>query len=285
MAMQHKDGYFEGARGLSLYFQYWQPEGPAKAVLLLVHGAGEHSTRYQHLAEYFCAQGYAVAGLDHTGHGKSEGRYGFVERFPDHVDSLRNYQQQVAGDFPGLPVILLGHSMGGLISALFLLQHQRDIVACALSGPAIKTELEPPPFQIWLIKWISRLFPKLGVLELDAAGVSRDPAVVEQYREDPLVFHGKMSARMVAEMFAAMSQVQEAAGDITLPLLLMHGGEDAMTAPAGSQFLYDQVNSGEKTLKIYPGLYHEIFNEPEQQAVFADLLGWCEERLGALEAT
>lgn len=280
--MKERDGQFVGARGLSLYYRYWEPEEQARAVILLVHGAGEHCSRYQHFAEYFCARGYVVAGLDHIGHGKSDGQYGFVERFDDHLESLESYRQQVAANFPELPMILLGHSMGGLISGLFLLQHQDEFVGCALSGPAIKTELQPPALQTLLIRVLSRLAPKLGVLQLDAAGVSRDQAVVDDYCADPLVFHGKMSARMVAELFAGMNKIQAEAAMIRLPLLLMHGGEDAMAAPSGSQFLYDNVSSEEKSLKIYPGLYHEIFNEPEQQAVFADLLAWCEERISGI---
>ncbi len=279
--MKQRDGQFVGARGLSLYFQYWEPEEQARALILLVHGAGEHCSRYQHFAEYFCSHGFVVAGLDHIGHGKSDGRYGFVERFDDHLESLEHYRQQLERDFPGLPMILLGHSMGGLISALYLLQHQHLFSGCALSGPAIKTELQPPFLQILLIRLLSRLAPKLGVLQLDPAGVSRDQAVVDAYCADPLVFHGKMSARMVAEMFAGMGRIQAEAGKITLPILLMHGGEDAMTSPSGSRFLFDTVASVDKELKIYPGLYHEIFNEPEQQDVFADLLSWCEKRLAA----
>lgn len=277
--MQQRDGSFQGAGNHSVYYQYWTPDEVPRGVILLVHGAGEHSSRYRHFAEYFCGAGMVVAGLDHIGHGKSDGTYGHMESFDDHLQTLELFRLRTREEFPDLPMILLGHSMGGLISACFLLQYQSHFAGCALSGAAIKTDLEPGFIQTWLIRLLSKLAPRLGVLQLDAAGVSRDPAVVKEYSEDPLVNHGKMSARFVSELFYAMHLVQDQARQIELPLLVMHGEGDTMTAPSGSQFLYDNVGSQDKTLKIYPALYHEIFNEPEREQVFADLLAWIEERL------
>lgn len=277
--MNHQEGQLIGARGLSIYYQYWVPDSDPKAIILVVHGAGEHSARYSRFASYFNQQGYIVAALDHPGHGKSEGHYGHVDSFDDFLETLAVFQNQVRQDFPQPPLVLLGHSLGGLISTNYLLQHQQDFAACVLSGPAIKTDIEPPPFQLWLIGVLSRLVPRLGALQLDANGVSRDPAVVEDYVNDPLVNHGKMSARKVAELFRAMSHVQAHAEAITLPMLILHGGDDAMTAPAGSQFLHDSISSTDKHLIIYPGLYHEIFNEPEQEQVFQDLLEWLDARV------
>lgn len=277
--MQHRDGSFEGAAGHSIYYQIWSPEVPAKAVLLIVHGAGEHSARYRPLAEHCCAAGYAVAALDHIGHGKSDGIYGHMESFQHHLDTLGIFRDRVSQEYPALPVMLLGHSMGGLIAACFVLDHQHEFAGCVLSGPAIKTDLEPGLLQTWAIRLLSRLAPKLGVMQLDASGVSRDSAVVKAYSEDPLVNQGKMSARFVSELFAGMQQIQSRARELTLPLLIMHGSADVMTAPAGSQFLFDEASSEDKTLKLYPGLYHEIFNEPEREALYADLLGWCDERV------
>lgn len=277
--MKHTEGKLAGARNLSVYYQYWTPESAPKALLLLVHGAGEHSDRYRPLARYFTRHGYAIAALDHPGHGKSEGRYGHVERFEDFVSTLDIFQRKVTGDFPQLPQILLGHSMGGLISSLYLLRNQQNVVACVMSGPAIKTDIEPGYLQLLLIRCLSIVAPKSGVLQLDAAGVSRDPAVVSAYVSDPLVNHDKMSARMVAELFAGMKQVQAEAGHISLPLLLLHGGADVMASPEGSRFLHEHVSSADKTLEIFPGLFHEIFNEPEHEAIFATVLEWCDKRL------
>lgn len=280
--MKHTEGNFTGVRELSIYFQYWQPEESSKAVILIVHGAGEHSGRYQHVAQLFTDHGYAVAALDHPNHGKSDGIYGHVERFDDFVQTLEVFHQRVSADFAGLPQILLGHSMGGLISSLYLLQHQQDFLGCVMSGPAIKTDIEPGLLQMLLIRCMSLMAPKTGVLQLDAAGVSRDAGEVEKYVNDPLVNHGKMTARKVAELFRSMHHIQANAGQISLPMLLLHGEADSMAAAAGSRFLHGHISSADKTLKIYPGLYHEIFNEPERQQVLADVLAWCEERTAAV---
>ncbi|RLQ22182.1 alpha/beta fold hydrolase [Seongchinamella sediminis] len=277
--MQHQEGTLEGAAGHSVYYQYWLPGQEARAVILLAHGAGEHSGRYAAVAEQFCANAYAVAALDHIGHGRSDGDYGHMASFDDHLETLERFRQQVAARFPGLPMILIGHSMGGLISSCFLLRHQQQFAGCALSGPAIKSDLEPGFLQLALIRLLSRIAPRLGVLQLDATGVSRDPAVVKAYVEDPLVNHGKMSAGFVAGLFTAMNEIQQRAGEISLPLLIMHGEQDSMASPAGAEFLFDAVSSADKQLKLYPHLYHEILNEPEREQVMADLLAWCEQRL------
>ena len=277
--MKHHDGRFAGAEGHSIYYQYWEPESPPRAVLLIAHGAGEHSARYWPLAQFFTGHHYAVAALDLNGHGNSEGIPGHVNDFEDYLLELGELHKQVTEHFSGVPVFLLGHSMGGLIGSLYLLQQQAQFQGAIFSGPAIKTIQQPPRLQVLLIRLLAVLAPRLGVLQLDASGVSRDPQEVEKYKEDPLVLHGKMSARMVRELFAGMNAIQAEAAKIALPILLLHGGQDIMTSPEGSRFLYDHVSSMDKTLKIYPGLFHEIFNEPEREAVQTDVLSWCEARL------
>lgn len=279
--MKHSEGHFTGVRGRSIYYQYWQGGDAPRAVVLVVHGAGEHSARYRHVAERFTDRGYAVAALDHPNHGKSDGSYGHVERFDDFLQTLEIFHRRVKAEFPGLPQLLLGHSMGGLISSLYLLQHQKDFLGCVLSGPAIKTEIEPGRLQMMLIRLLSALAPRTGVLQLDANGVSRDQAEVDKYVNDPLVNHGKMSARMVAELFVAMGIIQQNADKISLPMLLLHGEADSMASAEGSRFLHQRIGSVDKTLEIYPGLYHEIFNEPERDQVLTQVLDWCDARLAA----
>lgn len=260
--------------GAKLYWRAWLPEGAAKAVVVLVHGYAEHLGRYEHFAATLNAAGIGVYALDLWGHGKSEGTYGFVPAFSAFTDGVEALLGEVERRHPDLPRFLVGHSMGGLIAAAHLATHQSHYAGAVLSGPAIVPEQPPSKLLIWVSRLLSRFAPKLGVLALDSSGVSRDPAVVAAYLADPLVYNGKMSARLAAEMFDAMADARAKARTITLPILLLHGGADKLTAPAGSQFLAEQVASSDRTLKLYSGLYHEIFNEPERDAVLADVTGW-----------
>ncbi|MGN6689506.1 MAG: alpha/beta hydrolase, partial [Sphingopyxis sp.] len=180
----------------------------------------------------------------------------------------------VEANHPGTPRLLLGHSMGGLIATLFLIERQQVFVAAALSGPAIVPAEPPSRFTVWISRFLSRFFPRLGVLSLDADGVSRNPEVVAAYRADPLVYGGKIGARLGKEFMDAMAVAQADAPKITLPILIQHGEADRLTAPAGSRYLFDHVSSKDKRFEIYPGLFHEIYNEPEQAAVLDDLIGW-----------
>jgi alpha-beta hydrolase superfamily lysophospholipase len=279
--MQHAENTFEGANSATIYHQCWLPEGQPHAVILISHGAAEHGGRYDRFAAHFTGLGYAVAVLDHYGHGRSDGGRCCLGSLDDLVQDLGQFCDVVEGTLPGIPQILLGHSLGGLVACLLLLQQQDRFAGCALSAPAIMTDLMPPRWQLFLVRLLSKLLPDLGLIQLDASGVSRDPAEVQRYLEDPLNHTGKLSARLVAEMFRGMETVQARAGEIQLPLLIMHGGADSMTAPAGSQFLHQHVASTSKQLTIYPAAYHEIFNEPEREQVLAQIDGWMDELLPA----
>mgnify|MGYP000187108665 CR=1 FL=1 len=271
--MEHIEDYFKGVRDANIYYQAWLPDGDAKAVLLVVHGLGEHSGRYMNVVNHFVPLGYAVYGLDHIGHGKSEGAREFVKRFEDYADTLTIYYTMVKDWQPGKPVFLLGHSMGGLIASHYLLDHP-DFAGVIISAPAVKIGDAVSQATITMGKLMSAIAPKMGVLALDAGAISRDPAVVDAYANDPLVFHEKTPARLAAEMLKAMSRVTEEAGTITLPMIIVQGGEDKLVDPSGAQMLYDKAQSKDKTLKLYPGLYHEVFNEPERAQVLADVEEW-----------
>jgi alpha-beta hydrolase superfamily lysophospholipase len=282
--LKHTDGWPElrhtSARGTSrLYRQSWFPEEPARAAILLVHGLGEHSSRYEYLATHCTARGFAVHTLDHYGHGRSEGLRGHVERFSVYLDGLRALRDDVRTRDADLPLFLLGHSMGGLIAATFLGEDQASFRGCVLSGPALKSDVEPPALVMAIVRFISLVAPTVPLIGLDPGGVSRDPAVVNAYVSDPLVHHGKATARLITELSSAMRAALAAASAIELPLLVMHGDADVLTSPAGSQALHDAAGSADKTLKLYPGLYHEIFNEPERDQVLGDMSAWLEAHL------
>ncbi|OHC99840.1 MAG: lipase [Sphingopyxis sp. RIFCSPHIGHO2_01_FULL_65_24] len=260
--------------GAALYVTHWLPAGLPKAVVLLAHGYAEHAGRYEHVAKRLTDAGYAVYAVDHWGHGRSDGTPGFVPRFTAFTDGMAELLTLVEVNHGDMPRLLLGHSMGGLISTLLLIERQSAFVAAALSGPAIVPGAPPSRFTVWISRFLSRFFPRLGVLALDANGVSRDPAVVAAYLADPLVYTGKIGARLGKEFMDAMAAAQAGAPKITLPILLQHGEKDSLASVAGAQYLFDHVGSADKILKIYPGLFHEIYNEPEQGAVLDDLVGW-----------
>ncbi len=267
------------AAGAKLFWQKWSPEAEPKAVILLIHGYAEHSGRYQYFAGHCLSNGYVVYAMDHWGHGQSDGTPGFVPGFSVFHDGVDQLLARAKQDFPDLPIMLVGHSMGGLISATYLLEKQDKFAACVLSGPAVKAAEEPSAFLKIISGFLSRFFPKLGVLELDPNGVSRDPQVVADYLADPLVYNGKMGARLAVEMLGNMTRIQQDAGQISLPLLMLHGGKDSLAAAEGSSFLDAHVSSTTKMLKIYPELFHEIFNEPEKDEVLNDMTDWLDKQL------
>lgn len=276
--MEHRDGFIAGVRDSTIYYQCWQPETESRAVLLVVHGLAEHSGRYMNVVNHFVPLGYAVYGLDHIGHGKSEGTRVFVNRFADYTDTLKLYFDAIRLEHPDKPVFLVGHSMGGLIGALYLLEHQDELTGAVLSGPLVKMAGDISPVVVFMGKLLSAVAPKAGLTALAAEGISRDPAVVQAYVNDPLVYTGKITARLAGELVAATQRLTAEAAKITLPLLIVQGSEDKLVDPAGAKLLYDTVSSTDKTLKVYEGFYHEVFNEPERAQVLNDVEAWLQPR-------
>ncbi len=264
--------------GARLHISSWPVEAP-RAVVLLAHGLFEHAARYDHVARRLNAAGMSVVAIDHWGHGKSDGSRGFVPSFDVYLDGMDALLAQVQADCPGVPRLLLGHSMGGLIAVRHLGERQAAYAAAAVSGPAILPAAPPSRLMIWVSRILSRLLPRLGVIALGADGVSRDSTVVAAYMADPLVYRGKIGARLAKELFDAMAQAREGAPELRIPLLVQHGDADVMAAPAGGQYLFDHAGSADKKLLLYPGLFHEIYNEPEQAAVLDDLTRWFETHL------
>ena len=277
--MKQMEGPLKSIRNLSIHYQAWLPDGEVKAVLLLVHGIGEYCGRYTNMVNEFVPLGYAIYGLDHIGHGKSEGEREMVETFDDYLEPIRTYYKMVQEWQPGKPIFLFGHSLGGLIALDYLLDHQADFRGAIISAPAIKIPSTISPMTITMGKLLSAIAPSAGVLALDISGLSHDPAVVKAYAEDPLVFHKKTPARLAAEMLKAMTKVTENIGKISLPFIVLQGSQDSIVDPGGASMLYEQAGSTDKTIKVYEGFYHEIHNEPERDREFKDLETWLSAHL------
>ena len=277
--MNHIDGTFKSVRDINIYYQGWIPDGKVKAVLFLIHGLGEYCGRYTNMVNHFVPLGYAVYGLDHIGHGKSGGAREFVECFTDYTETMALYYEMVKNWQPGKPIFIFGHSMGGLISCCYLLDHPADFKGAVISAPAIKISDSISSMTIIIGKILSKIAPKVGVVGLDETGISRDPEVVNAYINDPLVFHGKTPARLAAQLLSAMARVTEEADKITLPFIVVQGGKDKLVDPGGAQMLYDKAGSEDKTLEVYKGLYHEVHNEPERAAMFKDVETWLSTHL------
>ena len=277
--MKHQEAYFEGVPGKQIFYQSWLPESDPKAILLIIHGVAEHSGRYQNVFDYFTPNGYAVYALDQIGHGKSDGARVFIDRFEDFITTIKNFFDLIQAEYSDKPIFLVGHSMGGLISLAYLLDNQDDFAGAIFSGGMVSVPEFVSPATVTIGKILSVLMPKLGLIYLVPEDISRDPEVVAAYINDPLVFIGKSTARLGAELLKGMQRVTAEAHKIKLPITILHGSDDKLVAPSDSQLLYDTVSSTDKTLKFYEGYYHEVFNEPGRDVVFADIQAWLEKQL------
>lgn len=265
--------------GLTLHTQHWTPDRDAAAVVLLVHGYAEHCGRYNHVAEAFVKHGAAVYAYDQRGHGRSEGPRAYVDRFEQYLTDLDLFRRHVQSQTPDVPVFLFGHSMGGLAALLYGLNRTPDLRGLLLSAPAIEINPDLAPILRTLAQVLGRLFPTLPTVHSPQGSISRDPTVVEEAQNDPLNYHGRTKARMGAELLRAGDEAQSRLHELQTPFLVIHGTADPLATPIWSKRLYERAAAEDKTLKLYEGLYHETFNEPEQEDVLADLGTWLAERL------
>ena len=264
--------------GVSLAFEGWRTPGPPRSVVVIVHGYAEHGGRHVALAAHLVAHGHAVFTYDQRGHGRSGGPRAYIDTFDRYLDDLDAMLEKARQSAPGAPVFLFGHSMGGAVSALYCLEREVDIEGLLLSSAALKLPDVAPVLQRFSAL-IGRLLPRLPTIKLNLNHLSRDPEVVERTAADPLYFHGRMPARTGAEFVRATQRIEQRMDTLTVPVLLLHGTADQLTAPAGSTELYSRARSIDKTLALYPGFYHETFNEPEKEQVFEEIVSWLDGRV------
>jgi len=255
--------------------------------MVVVHGFGEHSGRYETLARSFAPRDYAVHAYDHTGHGQSSGRRGHVSDFSDLLDDLERFIALVRSEHPELPIVLVGHSMGGLVVAGLATQRAPDVDCIVTSGPALAIGPDVSPLKMTLARLFRSIWPTLSLeAGLNVEGLSRDPEVVRAYQADPLV-HGRATAAMGASMTETIVAVRQSASRVQRPMLLLHGADDPLCDPEGSRRFYEGLPHGDvpgSDLHIYPNLRHEIFNEPEREQVYADMRAWIDDRLDGRES-
>ncbi|TVS83920.1 alpha/beta hydrolase [Mycobacterium helveticum] len=270
---------FDGIGGVRIVYDVWTPDAPPRAVVVLSHGLGEHARRYDHVARCFGDAGLVTYALDHRGHGRSGGKRVLVRDISEYTGDFDTLVRIATREHPGLACVVLGHSMGGAIVFAYGVERPDNYDLMVLSGPAVAAQDQLSPLLVLAAKVLGVLVPGLPVQELDVDAISRDPAVVAAYKDDPLVYHGKVPAGIGRALVQVGATMPQRAPALTAPLLVVHGSEDRLIPVAGSRRLVECAGSADVELKVYPGLYHEVFNEPERDQVLGDVVSWILQRL------
>lgn len=268
---------FTGVGGTNIVYDLYEPEGAPVGLILVAHGVAEHAGRYHHVADLLVGLGLRVAIPDHRGHGRSGGKRLLVRDMSEFTADLETLRTLELVD--GKPTYLLGHSMGGEIALDYALDHQGVLAALVLSAPAVLPGDDISPLLMKVAKVLGKLVPGLPGQKLGSASISRDPAVVKAYDEDPLVFRGALTAGIGGAMLRTMETFPSRLPALKLPLLVMSGTDDKLVKPEGAELVVRLAGSSDKTLKMYDGLYHEVFNEPEKDLVLGELTDWLKAHL------
>src|SRR4051812_37314956 len=270
--MQSQTSTFENKTGLSIFTRTWLPDQTIRGVIVIVHGLNSHSGYYQWVAEQFTAQDYAVYALDLEGHGQSEGERFYVQSIYDYVDEVDELVDIAKAANQGLPVFVLGHSAGGVVSCLYALDHQEKINGLICESFAY--QLPAPDFALAVLKGLSHLAPHLHTIKLKNEDFSRNPTVVEFMNNDPLIAGESQPTKTMEQLVLADERLKKEFPLITLPVLILHGTKDNAAKYSGSQFFYDNVGASDKTIKLYDGHYHDLLNDVDKEKVMADVEEW-----------
>lgn len=267
----------DGADGLKIAYRSWRPAVEPRAVLIIVPGFNSHSGYYQWTAEQFTSDRIIVYAIDLRGRGRSDGDRFFVQGFDRYVSDVAKLIALAKARDSNLPIILLGHSAGGVVACLYALEHQDELAG--LISESFAHELPAPNFALAVIRGLSHLAPHAHVLRLKNEDFSRDPAVVEAMNQDPLIAHEAQPTQTLAALVRADEALKAGFPGITLPVLILHGTADKAAKPSGSSHFFDAVGSNDKTLKLYEGGFHDPLNDVNKQEVAADIKGWLDRRL------
>ncbi len=271
-------GTFEGVGGLNIFTRAWRPAAETpRGVVIIVHGFNAHSGQYDWVADQFVANNLAVHALDLRGRGKSDGERFFVDKFEDYVADLATFVTMVKEREPGLPVFMLGHSAGGVVSCVYALDHQAQLKGLICESFAF--QVPAPDIALQVLKGLSHLIPHTHALKLKNEDFSRDPKVVESLNRDPLIANESQPTQTVAAMVRADERLKKEFPRIELPLFILHGTMDKATRPAGSQLFFDMAGSSDKTLKLYDGYFHDPLHDLGKETVMADIQAWIDKRI------
>jgi len=279
---RHDGAYVAGKAGARLFRQAWVPEHDVRAVVVIAHGAAEHGGRYRYVVERLVPEDVAVYAIDHRGHGRSSGRRAQIDRMAHVVADFDAFVRHAHDEHPGRPLFSLGHSMGGTVALAHAVAHQDRLAGLALSSPLARVEAAPLPLRL-VARALSVVAPDAGLYQVEGGAVSRDPAEVEAYETDPLVYRGKLPARTLQELASTIGDLPDALPRLTLPLLVQIGTADGLVPPEGGRLVHARAGSGDKTLREYEGFAHELYNEPagERERALDDLAEWLLARAAA----
>jgi alpha-beta hydrolase superfamily lysophospholipase len=273
---------FEGVGGLRIATRSWQPSGSPRAVMILVHGFNAHSGYMVWPGEQLSANGFACYALDLRGRGNSEGERFYVEELSDYLGDVDKLVEIARAENPGLPVYVLGHSAGGVISSNYVFEHQDKIAGLVCESFAFDVGL--PHLVKLALEGVGYLLPHVHVFSLNNADFSRDPAHVERMNTDPLIAKESQPAETARVLLLAADTLKERMPDLKVPVFIIHGTEDKATRPVGSQYFYDHAGSSDKTLKLYEGHFHDLLADTDKEVVMGDILAWLDARIPKEEA-
>lgn len=271
---------FENAKGIRIAYRVWLSESQnERGIVFISHGLGEHSGRYRHVAEALTQAGFVCYGIDHMGHGLSGGARAYVPDGQLPVRDLDRLYHLACAEFPNLPALLLGHSMGSLIGLGFELRYPGRLQGIALTGLPVHAEFAKPAWLVSLCLWAAQYIPKIRLSPPGSPAVlTHDADVLKEWLNDPLVDKGMWRVGTSAALALLGREICQRASEITAPLLLLHGSDDHLAPASGSSFLAENAGSADVTLKIYDGLRHELVNETERDAIISKIRDWMLER-------
>ncbi len=274
MTLVRSTGYFEGVGRIRLQYRSWEVPG-GRGSLLVIHGLAEHGGRYEDFADRMAAAGFSTFILDLRGHGHSEGRRGYIRRFDVFLQDLERFRREIHGSMvPGRPVFLLGQSMGGLIGLRYVQEYEPPFQGVILSSPWLGTMMEVPRWKAVLGRLLDRVLPAFPFhAGIPADALSHDPAVVADYRRDPLV-HGRITPRLFSETGEAMRLAFDQIGRIATPLLFLVAGGDRIVDSARTRAFARGIRTAPVQVRYYPDLYHDLLHELDRAVVLQDIRAW-----------